>query len=145
MARTDGAAAKKATFTAALVSDIGRFNDKSFNESQLDGLKRAKKALPGTKVFIGYSQDLNAIDKCKTVAQNLISRGAQVLFQVAGNCGQGTLQAADQAGIWGIGVDKDQYNDARRVLTSGVKRVDNGVFQAIQQAKAGNFQGGTDL
>ena len=52
-----------------------------------------------------------------------------MLFQVAGGCGLGTLKAADAAGIWGIGVDKDQYNDAKRVLTSGVKRVDNGVFQ----------------
>jgi basic membrane protein A len=105
----------------------------------------AQKAVPGTKVLIGYSQDFSAADKCKTVATNQISQGAQVLFQVAGGCGQGTLKAADQAGIWGIGVDKDQYNDAKRVLTSGVKRVDNGVYQAIQQAKAGKFQGGSDL
>jgi basic membrane protein A len=37
--------AAKATFRAALVSDIGRFNDKSFNQSQLAGLNRAKKVL----------------------------------------------------------------------------------------------------
>src|ERR1041384_8323500 len=40
-----GSAAAKATFKAALVSDIGSFSDKSFNESQLDGLKRAKSSL----------------------------------------------------------------------------------------------------
>jgi basic membrane protein A len=34
-----------ATFTAALVSDIGKFNDKGFNEGQLAGLKRAGKQL----------------------------------------------------------------------------------------------------
>ena len=64
-----------------------------------------------------------------------------MLFQVAGGCGLGTLKAADEAGIWGIGVDKDQYNDAKRVLTSGVKRVDNGVYQAVQQVQAGQVQG----
>ena len=37
--------AAKATFQAALVSDVGRFNDKSFNQSQLAGLNRAKKVL----------------------------------------------------------------------------------------------------
>jgi basic membrane protein A len=105
----------------------------------------AQKAVPGTKVLIGYSQDFVVADKCKTVAEDQISKGAKVLFQVAGGCGLGTLAAADEAGIWGIGVDKDQYNDAKRVLTSGVKRVDNGVFQAIQQEKAGKFQGGSDL
>jgi basic membrane protein A len=105
----------------------------------------AQKAVPGTKVLIGYSQDFVATDKCKTVATNQISQGAQVLFQVAGGCGLGTLKAADEANIWGIGVDVDQYALAKRVLTSGVKRVDNGVFQAIKQVKAGQFNGGHDL
>jgi basic membrane protein A and related proteins len=105
----------------------------------------AQKAVPGTKVLIGYSQDFSATDKCKTVATNQISQGAKVLFQVAGGCGLGTLKAADEANIWGIGVDVDQYALAKRVLTSGVKRVDNGVFQAIKQVKAGQFQGGHDL
>ncbi len=105
----------------------------------------AQKAVPGTKVIVQYSNDFVATDKCQTVAQNEISQGAKVLFQVAGGCGLGTLKAADNAGIWGIGVDVDQYHDAKRILTSGVKRVDNGVFDAIAQARAGNFKGGTDL
>ena len=105
----------------------------------------AEKAVPGTKVLIGYSQDFVAADKCKTVAQNLIGQGAKVLFQVAGLCGLGTLKAADDAGIWGIGVDKDQYNDAKRVLTSGVKRVDVGVEDAVKSVQEGKFQGGSDL
>lgn len=105
----------------------------------------AEKAVPGIKVVIGYSQDFVASDKCKTVAQNLIGQGAKVLFQVAGLCGLGTLRAADDAGIWGIGVDKDQYNDAKRVLTSGVKRVDVGVQDAIKSVQEGKFKGGADL
>jgi basic membrane protein A len=105
----------------------------------------AQKAVPGTVVKIGYSQDFVAADKCKTVAENQIAAGAQVLFQVAGGCGLGTLKAADEAGIWGIGVDKDQYKDAKRVLTSGVKRVDVGIFNTIAQVKAGKFKAGSDL
>ena len=105
----------------------------------------AKLFNPKIKVLVGYSQDFVASDKCKTVAENQISQGAQVLFQVAGGCGLGTLKAADAAGIWGIGVDKDQYNDAKRVLTSGVKRVDNGVFQASKQVTENKFRGGGNL
>jgi basic membrane protein A len=105
----------------------------------------AKKAVPGTKVLINYSQDFGAADKCKALADNQIAQGAKVIFQVAGGCGLGALKAADEAGIWGIGVDKDQYNDAKRVLTSGVKRVDNGVFLAAQQEQRGKFAGGGDL
>jgi basic membrane protein A len=105
----------------------------------------AKKYNPKIKVLIDYSQDFVQPDKCKTVAQNMISQGAKVLFQVAGGCGLGTLNAAAQAHIWGIGVDKDQYKDAKRVLTSGVKRVDTGVYQAVAQVKAGHFKGGSNL
>ena len=105
----------------------------------------AQKAVPGTKVLIGYSQDFVATDKCKTVATNQLSQGAEVLFQVAGGCGLGTLKAADEANKWGIGVDVDQYNLGKKVLTSGVKRVDIGVYTAIKQVQAGQFQGGKDL
>ena len=104
-----------------------------------------QKVEPGMKVLIQYSNDFVATDKCQTVAENEIGQGAKVLFQVAGGCGLGTLKAADDAKIWGIGVDVDQYNLAKRVLTSGIKRVDTGVYDAIQQAAAGKFKGGSNL
>jgi len=97
------------------------------------------------KVLVGYSGDFVKSDLCKTVAENQIAQGAQVLFQVAGGCGLGTLSAAAQHHIWGIGVDKDQYKDAKRVLTSGVKHVDLGVFNVIKATKSGKFKGNRDL
>ena len=105
----------------------------------------AQKAVPGTKVLIQYSQDFVKTDLCKTVAENEISQGAKVLFQVAGGCGLGVFKAADEAGAWAIGVDVDQYKLGKRVLSSGVKRVDNGVIAVIKQELAGKFKGGTDL
>jgi basic membrane protein A and related proteins len=105
----------------------------------------AKLADPGIKVVVGYSQDFVAQDKCKAVAQDQIGQGSQVEFQVAGGCGLGALNAAADAGIWGIGVDVDQYGVAKNVLTSALKRVDTGIFDAIKQAKAGKFKGGSDL
>jgi len=105
----------------------------------------AQKAVKGTKVLIGYSQSFTESDKCKTVATNQLAQGAKVLFQVAGGCGLGTLKAADQAKAWGIGVDKDQYNDAKRVLTSGVKRVDLGIYNIVKAERDGKFKGNTDL
>ena len=105
----------------------------------------AKRANRGITVLIGYSQDFVQSDKCKAIAEQQIAQGAKVLFQVAGGCGLGTLKAADEAGIWGIGVDRDQYNDAKRVMTSGVKRVDVGVFNFIKAAKTGSPLGGGTL
>jgi basic membrane protein A and related proteins len=105
----------------------------------------AKLANPKINVLVNYSQDFNAQDKCKTVAQNQLAQGSQIVFQVAGSCGLGAMSAAAQAKAWSIGVDKDQYNDAKRVLTSAVKRVDVGVFDVVKQVNDGKFKGGTDL
>jgi basic membrane protein A and related proteins len=105
----------------------------------------AKLADPGIKVLVDYSNDFVAQDKCQAIAQNQINQGSQVEFQVAGGCGLGTLNAAAKAGIWGIGVDVDQYNLAKNVLTSALKHVDTGIFDAIQQAKAGKFKGGQNV
>src|SRR5690242_8117358 len=105
----------------------------------------AKLFNPQIKVVVGYSGDFVKSDLCKTVAENQIAQGSQVLFQVAGGCGLGTLKAAAQHNLWGIGVDKDQYNDAGRVLTSGVKRVDQGVVKVIEATKNGKFKGSQDL
>jgi len=42
-----GAAAPKAGYSAGLVSDVGRFNDKGFNQAQLKGLNFAKAHISG--------------------------------------------------------------------------------------------------
>jgi basic membrane protein A and related proteins len=104
----------------------------------------ARKCVPGTNVLIGFSQDFNAQDKCKEIALNQIAQGSQVIFQVAGGCGLGALDAARERGRWGVGVDKDQSNLGRHILTSAVKRVDVAVYQTAQAVKAGRYRGGVD-
>jgi basic membrane protein A len=105
----------------------------------------AAKAVPGTKTVIQYSNDFSAADKCQTVAQNEIGQGAKIIFQIAGGCGLGALKAADAAGLYGIGVDSDEYNDAKRILTSATKHTDTGVYDTIIAAAGGKFGGGSDL
>src|SRR5712691_10277669 len=68
----------------------------------------AKMEDPGIQVKIGYSNNFTDPAKCKGVAKSQINAGADVLFQVAGACGLGVLQAAGQAGVYSIGVDADQ-------------------------------------
>ena len=43
----------------------------------------------------------SAAPKCKELALNHIARGAQAVFQVAGGCGLGALDAAKQKKMWG--------------------------------------------
>jgi basic membrane protein A and related proteins len=104
----------------------------------------AKKCNPQIRVLVGYSQDFVAQDKCKEVALNQIARGSQVIFQVAGGCGLGALDAAQERDKWGIGVDRDQSNLGPHILTSAVKRVDQSVFLTAQAVQDGTFKGGTD-
>jgi basic membrane protein A len=102
----------------------------------------AKAANPDIKVLIDYSQDFVAQDKCKELALKQIQGGSQVVFQVAGGCGLGALDAAKERGVWGIGVDRDQAFLGDHILTSAVKRVDVSVFDTIRDAKEGTFSGG---
>jgi basic membrane protein A len=105
----------------------------------------AKKCVKGTRVIFDYSQDFVDQAKCKELALNHIDAGSKVEFAVAGNCGLGALDAAKEAKIWGVGVDKDQAFLGPHILTSAVKRVDRAVEAAIVSEDLGLFRGGTDL
>ena len=104
----------------------------------------AKAAFPGVQTMNGYSNDFEKLALCKEVALNQIADGSVVVFQVAGGCGLGALDAAKEKGIWGVGVDADQGYLGSYVLTSALKRVDTAVFNSIKDAKGGHFKGGRD-
>ena len=105
----------------------------------------AKKANPGIQTLNGYSQDFVDQAKCKEIALDQIAKGSKVVFQVAGGCGLGALDAAKEKGVQGIGVDADQGYLGDHVLTSALKKVDVAVYDAIKRAQDGTFEGGTDV
>jgi basic membrane protein A len=105
----------------------------------------AKAANPGITLLNNYSEDFADLAKCKQIALNQIELGAGVVFQVAGGCGLGALDAAKEKGVWGIGVDADQSFLGPHILTSSVKRVDTAVFLAIKSVVDGKFKGGTNM
>src|SRR6266516_2898219 len=102
----------------------------------------AKAADPGITTLNNYSEDFSDLAKCKQIALNQIGQGAGVIFQVAGGCGLGALDAAKEKGVWGIGVDADQSFLGPYILTSAVKRVDTAVLDAIKLVVDGKFKGG---
>jgi basic membrane protein A and related proteins len=103
--------------------------------------KGAQDANPQVQTLNGYSQDFVAQDKCKEVALDQISKGSDVVFQVAGGCGLGALDAASERNVWGIGVDADQAFLGDHVLTSALKRVDVAVFKTIESVVNDTFEG----
>src|SRR5581483_611028 len=102
----------------------------------------AKAAFPKVQVVNSYAQSFDDQAKCKEVALNQIGRGSVVVFQVAGNCGLGALDAAREKHVWGVGVDADQSFLGAHVLTSATKKVDRAVYLAIKSAADGKFHGG---
>jgi basic membrane protein A len=104
----------------------------------------AKAANPDIKTLNDYSQDFVAPDKCKELALKQIAAGSQVVFQVAGGCGLGALDAAKEKGVQGIGVDADQAYLGDHIMTSALKKVDVAVFDTIKSAQDDKFAAGTD-
>jgi basic membrane protein A len=88
--------------------------------------------------------------KGKEIALAQISKGADVIFTAAGNSGLGAFDAVEQQGKQNgrathfvIGVDSNQ-NMVKPgfVLTSMVKRVDNVVYQIVEDVVTHRFQPG---
>ncbi|HSE82872.1 MAG TPA: BMP family ABC transporter substrate-binding protein [Gaiellaceae bacterium] len=99
---------------------------------------------PDIKLLNAYSQDFVDAAKCKEIALDQISQGSDVVFQVAGQCGLGALDAACQEGVYAIGVDADQSFAGDCVITSALKPLELAVFETIKSAQDGTFEGGTN-
>lgn len=91
-----------------------------------------------------YTDSWDDTNLGKQIAQVLFSQGADIVYHASGRCGVGVIQAAKEAGKMAIGVDSDQDDLAPGfVLTSMVKKVDEAVFNTIQDLKDGKFDAGS--
>jgi basic membrane protein A and related proteins len=102
-----------------------------------------KKADPNGTVLVKFANSFTDQTLGSTIAQNMISQGADIVFPVAGGTGVGSIQAAKSAGVFAIGVDADQnYLAPQTVLTSALKGVDTSTYDIIKQAKNNQFKSG---
>jgi basic membrane protein A len=102
----------------------------------------ARAANPDVTTLNGYTDSFHDPVKGRSVALSQIAKGSRVVFQVASSCGLGVLEAASERGIWGIGVDVDQSDLGRHILTSAVKRLDVAVFDTIGELVRGTLETG---
>ncbi|HEV2215954.1 MAG TPA: BMP family ABC transporter substrate-binding protein [Candidatus Dormibacteraeota bacterium] len=133
---------KKAPGNTGVISAVGGVSIPPVNH-YIAGYKwAATMEDPGIKVLVGYSNDFTDPAKCKSVAQTQIGQKSEVLFQVAGGCGLGVLQAAGQAKVYSVGVDADQKDADASVIASALKKVDVATYTAIKGVVNGSFAGG---
>ena len=105
----------------------------------------ALKVDPSVHVVVGYSNNFVDPTKCAAIANKQFSdNNADILFQVAGGCGIGVLDAATKHNVYSIGVDVDQSKDSTgavrpSVITSAQKRIDTASYSSINLAQTGKY------
>ncbi|NTX52595.1 BMP family protein [Myxococcus sp. CA039A] len=108
------------------------------------GVKTTKPEAAQTLMSV-YTGSFNDMAAGKQVAQDLIAKGADVIFHAAGSDGIGVIQAVKEAraagkSVYAIGVDSDQSHVApEAILTSMLKHTDLVVYQAAKDLVDGKF------
>jgi basic membrane protein A len=111
----------------------------------------AKYTNPQIKVLKIYQpesgpKDFNDPDWGKQQALTFFGQGADIIFGVGGNTGNGGLLAANEKGKMCIGVDVDQFisypDVANCLITSAEKHLDKAVKAAVVSMVQGNFKNG---
>ncbi len=111
----------------------------------------AKSVNPDIRVLSIYNESFTDTAKGASDAQQFIGEGADVIFGAGGQTGSGGVKAAAEAGLYGIGVDQDEYNTtfaggsapgSEWLATSAIKRVDLSVFDNLASDIKGSFKGG---
>jgi basic membrane protein A and related proteins len=110
----------------------------------------ARHANPKVQIFENYvgvnDAAWNNPGKGKELAMAQTERGADIIFQAAGNSGLGVFDAAEETGKFAIGVDSNQnWVKPGHILTSMIKRVDVAVYDTVRAMVEGRFLGGIHL
>lgn len=109
----------------------------------------ARSQNPDIETLNVYIPDFNDPATGKQAGETMLANGADIIFGVGGNTGNGGLLAAHEAGLLAIGVDVDQYNTvpevASSLVTSAQKNMDVASGEAVKAFAAGNLEPGINL
>ncbi|MCG8481175.1 MAG: BMP family ABC transporter substrate-binding protein, partial [Spirochaetales bacterium] len=112
------------------------------------GFEQGARAIdPEVRVLATYVGSFNDPARGKELALAQIEQGADFVFGVASESSLGVIEAAQERGRYAIGVDSDQYEllretddaQARAIVTSMMKNVDNSIHRAIRLHLAGEL------
>jgi basic membrane protein A len=105
------------------------------------------------KVLVSYAGIWNDPAKGRELANVMFQNGADVIFNVAANTGNGIYPAAVENNAWAIGVDSDahlvfesshpEYND--HILTSMLKDIGQSLVKAIELYDKGELEFGKNV
>lgn len=128
------------------VGFVGGMNNVVIKKFQAGYEEGVKEANPDAKVLVQYVNSFADQAKGKSIANQMYNNKADILFACAGDSGLGVLECAKETGKYAIGVDRDQNNVAPdNILTSAMKKVNEGVYTVVKNLKDGTFDGGKTL
>ncbi|MEW6127589.1 MAG: BMP family ABC transporter substrate-binding protein [Acidobacteriota bacterium] len=126
-----------------------------FAEGYKEGAKYANPKVEVYENYVGINDGAwNNPGKGKELATAQFERGADIVFQAAGNSGLGVFDAAEdrskqtggEAKYFAIGVDANQnWVKPGFILTSMMKRLDNAVYLIVKDLVNGKFTGGLHI
>jgi basic membrane protein A len=95
---------------------------------------------PEVEVLATYVGSFSDPARGKELGLAQIEQGADIVFGVASESGLGVIEAAHERDHYAIGVDSDQYQllketdeaQARAIVSSMMKNVDNSIYRAIR-------------
>lgn len=103
----------------------------------------------GTNILGEYEESFVDAEIGEAAAQRYLDAGASVIFGAGGPMGASGIRFAAQQGTYVIGVDQDEYyttfqegavEGTEFLVSSALKRVDQGVYDIIELLAAGQFE-----
>jgi basic membrane protein A len=130
---------------------VGGMDNTVIRDFLVGYVQGAKDTNPDIKIIPSFIGSFNDTAKAKELALTQYQMGADVIFSVASNAGEGALEASKERNHYVIGVDSDQamlYESSdpvlsRLIISSMLKRVDQSIFLAVKEAVSGNLPWGT--
>ncbi|MFD2332725.1 BMP family protein [Cohnella sp. GCM10020058] len=124
-----------------VIGFIGGMDIPIINDFKSGYEQGAKYVDPDVRVVSSYIGDFANAPKGKELAlAQFNGQKADIVFQVAGGGGLGTLEAGSSLGKYTIGVDSNQNSlYPGSVLTSMMKNIDSSVYRALDLFKQGKL------
>jgi basic membrane protein A len=136
---------------SGIIGFVGGMDNTVIRDFLVGYIQGAKDANASIKVIPSFVGNFSDTAKAKELTFAQYQMGADVVFSVASNAGEGTLQASKERNRLVIGVDSDQamlYQSsdpalAKLIMSSMLKRVDQSIYLAVEQAVNGKLAWGT--
>lgn len=126
------------------VGFIGGMDFPLIHKFEVGFIAGVKAVNPKAEVLIGYTGVFDDANKGKELALTQYSQGADVIYHASGACGIGVIKAAEEKKLYAIGVDSPQNHlSPNYVISSMLKRVDNGVYAVSKDLLKGVWKPGT--